>query len=204
MNATRLLVGINRCGTMQALPRADFAVNEETAEPRCFTACIMLQSREVAGQVVPRALSRLRSSRLSSLYDWASAPKAALQRPLHCSRMYCLMPPPPPPFFFSFFFTSLRCRRRLCGGSPEAFFMRILSNLTRRVSFESMKQLVLHKVGIKTKCNTRFQQKKDGIYTDIIDKKIEFTADKREKHGNTSYPYGYKGIKRNYLSVCND
>ena len=77
-------------------------------------------------------------------------------------------------------------------------------NVSMGVSFESMKQLVLHKVGIKTKCNTRFQQKKDGIYTDIIDKKIEFTADKREKHGNTSYPYGYKGIKRNYLSVCNE
>jgi hypothetical protein len=77
-------------------------------------------------------------------------------------------------------------------------------NVSMGVSFESMKQLVLHKVGIKTKCNTRFQQKKDGIYTDIIDKRIEFTADKREKHGNTSYPYGYKGIKRNYLSVCND
>ena len=81
--------------------------------------------------------------------------------------------------------------------------LRVRTRVPRFVSLRTTRAGLEHASQARS-TTTRFQQKKDGIYTDTIDKKIEFTADKREKHGNTSYPYGYKGIKRNYLSVCND
>ena len=53
MNATQLLAGIDRCGSMQAAPQAGFAVNEKTAavlhsphhlaKARCCTARVSLR-----------------------------------------------------------------------------------------------------------------------------------------------------------------